>query len=75
MRMCFSVYYVANAKQGVVSLNKRQLTKCRDCKHYDTTPFPLHEGKLALCRNEKSWLFKVGFKTVANKDCFERLEV
>jgi len=48
--------------------------KCRDCRHYDATPYPEYNGKLARCRSERSYFYKVGLNTLASKDCFERKE-
>lgn len=47
-----------------------KLKKCKDCKYYDTAPYPEHKGNIACCRG-KSWLFKIGCKTIAGT-CFER---
>lgn len=44
--------------------------RCRNCMHYDPSPFPEYNGKLALCRGE-SWLYKVGINTIAG-ECFKR---
>lgn len=41
---------------------------CKDCQHFDSSPFPEHGGKIALCRG-KSWLYKIGHKTLAGA-CF-----
>ena len=34
--------------------------KCRDCVNYDTSRFPEECGKLAICRENKSGMHKVG---------------
>jgi len=50
---------------NIITINHK---KCCDCKHYDPSPFPEHNGKLALCRGD-SWLYKIGYKTLAGS-CF-----
>lgn len=48
--------------------------RCANCKHYDPTPFPEYNGRLAICKNKKKHEIgdgKIGIYTVANKMCFE----
>lgn len=45
--------------------------RCINCEHYDPTPFPEYEGKLALCRGD-SYMYKVGCFTLASRECFTR---
>lgn len=51
--------------------------KCRDCIHYDPSPFPEYGGKLAKCRAVKRnpvGAGKIGWYTVASRECYEPKE-
>lgn len=54
---------------------RSKLPKCIDvCKHYDPSPYPEHEGKLAICRNPHSCEYLIGCNTLADRNCFEPIE-
>lgn len=51
-----------------------EIAKCRYCKYYDPSPYPEYKGKLAVCRSDHPYsvgLGKIGFYTLASRDCFE----
>lgn len=50
--------------------NIEKFAKCRDCKYYDPTPCPEYAGKLARCRSKQNYAFKVGFYSLASKECY-----
>lgn len=55
--------------------NGKDFMRCRGCRYYDTSRFPECGGKLAICANKHSGLYKVGYKSLASKDCFAPKEV
>lgn len=43
---------------------------CRECRYYDPAPFPEQKGKKAICRNEHSGAWLVGWKSIGPLTCW-----
>ena len=52
-----------------------RLEQCINCKHYDPSPFPEYNGRLAVCGSDhpaEQGAGKIGCFTLAHSTCFER---